>query len=294
MFEGFPLPDFDFDDDEPIQTVFDRVPTAHSTLTEEEYEILCQQKGFELSPDNLLRCTGNSTVYAVQSSVDGQSFAVKITDHKKRVQEEYDKRRMIVDSPYLVKTIALHESPTKSMLQMELCDQDITQCQLSEDNIWGMIHDIGTALAQLHRSGWMHLDISPGNILISGQQFKLADFGTLLQAGEFAEGCEGAGPYVSPEALAFPCGKFEVGTPTDIFSFGVVCLEKASNQLAPRGGCDGYVKLRNGQVKLGIGIYKCSLSQNLMAVINQMIEVDPSKRPTAEDLVFYSTQQLGE
>jgi serine/threonine protein kinase len=130
----------------------------------------------------------------------------------------------------------------------------------------------------------MHLDVSPGNILISGSSFKLSDFGTLAQIGHFEVGMEGARPYVSPEALAFPQGH-PVTEETDIFSFGLVLLEEATQIPAPRGGSPHYSGIRSGYVKIGMGPYRCSCTRTLIDLINAMIDPDPSRRPTAWQLV---------
>lgn len=285
MLEGFPVPDFDFDDD-PVRSTYASVDIASQSISCEDYEEFCEKSGIVLASSTPLRCTSNSVVFSAESVNGNKQYAIKITPHKHRVHEEYDKRNLVTDSPYIVKTISLSESPTKALLKIELCELgDISNYTFTEDDIWKMIHDIGTALKHLHSQGWIHLDVSPGNILITNDCFKLADFGTLTKIGEFEEGNEGAGPFVSPEALAFPCTDFEVGPPTDIFSFGVVLFECASQQAAPRGGCPGYSKIRNGEILLGQGSYPCEHSQELIDLINMMLAVDPAERPTAEQLV---------
>lgn len=288
MLEGFPIPDFDFDDD-PVPANYGSVEVSTQSISSDDYEELCGKQGLEISSTTPLRCTSNSMVFSAKSN-DGKQWAIKITPHKHRVEEEYGKRLKIPDSPYLVKTIAIQESPSKALLQMELCELgDISNFTFDENGIWQMIHDIGAALKQLHEDNWMHLDVSPGNILVTQDLFKLADFGTLTRVGEFEEGNEGAGPYVSPEALSFPFGDFPVGTATDIFSFGVVLLEVASQQNAPRGGCSGYQKIRQGLLHLGDEKYPCEHSDRLVSLINSMLAVDPSDRPTAEELVSASS-----
>lgn len=281
---GFPVPDFDFDDDdEPCRPIFPIQSSVHA-LSEEEIAQLYNQRNLKLDSDSPLRCTSNSAVYAARSG-DGMYWAVKITEHKRRVKEEYNKRLKVQDSDYLVKTIAFFELSKKAFLQMELCPEgDITNFDFDEQSVWKLIFDIGNALYQLHSEGWMHLDVSPGNILILNDMFKLADFGTLTLIGEFEEGKEGAGPFVSPEALSYPHGP-SVGAPTDIFSFGVVLLEAISKSLAPRGGCEGYAKLRKGELVLGSAGYPANCSDELKDLVNAMLFVDPQSRPTASDLV---------
>lgn len=285
MFDGFPVPDFNFDDN-PDVSPFEVIPTGAHALTPAEITEFESHLNITICCDSPLRCTGNSAVYLAESNND-QSFAVKITPHKRRVADEYAKRLLLPDSPYLVKTISFYETTNKALLQMELCaNGDISSFQfLYNEDILQLIFDVGSALKCLHDAGWMHLDVSPGNILVGDEFFKLADFGTLTRIGEFVEGCEGAGPYVSPEALAFPGGQFDVGPPTDIFSFGVVLLEVASGVMAPRGGCDGYVKLRRGMLKLGEGNFVSQFDTEIQNLINLMLDPDPRKRPTAAELV---------
>lgn len=307
MIDGFPIPDLDFDDDDSegvIGTPMAAIPSLSHSLTEEEYDALCVNNGLYLQSSTPLRCTSNSAVYAAFSDDDKKRYAVKITEFKKRVKEEYFRRAKLGDSPFLVKSIAMVESPTKALLQMELCESgDLTEYKLTEEvDVWKLIHDIGSGLLLLHESKLMHLDISPGNILVSGEEdynlpfFKLADFGTVLEVGSFSEGDEGAGPYVSPEALAYPCGKYEVYEATDIFSFGVVLLEVITHQNAPRGGCEGYAKIRRDELFIGSNGYKpdlSSCSEELINLVNSMLSSDPGKRPTSADLVNISKNVLG-
>ncbi|KAH0786160.1 CAMK family protein kinase [Histomonas meleagridis] len=284
MIDGFPTPDFDFDDDEEELPIFAQIPGSSHLLTPEEYDELCTNNEIQLT-ETPIRCTNNSAVYTACSQRDNSAYAIKISEHKKRIREEFLKSAQLPDSPFLVKSIACIESPTKALLQMELCEEgDISGLTLNEGQVWQLIHDIGSALKVIHYSGMMHLDISPGNILRSFGHYKLADFGTLKQIGTFTEGDEGAGPYVSPEALAYP-GIYPVTAQTDIFSFGVVLLEVLTGKSAPRGGSQGYSKLRNGEIKIGSGGYIADCSEHLENLVNAMLSSDPNIRPTSEALV---------
>ncbi|KAH0795160.1 CAMK family protein kinase [Histomonas meleagridis] len=298
--EGFPLPDLDFDDEddygESSQLMPSPMPSSIHALTDDERTDICESNGITLGSETPLRCTSNSAVYEAYSTDDNNMrYAIKITEHKKRVRDEFDRIRMMeseqISSPFFVKTINFYESPTKAMLQMELCERgDISDYNFvaeDESRIWHLIHDIGTALHILHSRGLMHLDVSPGNILMTDHHFKLADFGTLTKINFFSEGDEGAGPYVSPEALAFPNGP-RVTSATDIFSFGVVLLEAASGKSAPRGGCQGYAKIRNGEIRLGHGAYQTPFSQHLCNLVNAMLDPCPDRRPSAEQIVYES------
>jgi serine/threonine protein kinase len=76
-----------------------------------------------------------------------------------------------------------------------------------------------------------------------------------------------------------------VNAQTDIFSFGVVLLEALTGQLAPRGGSDGYRRLRRGELGLGSPSYICSCSDDLTILVNAMLSTDPNDRPTSQNIV---------
>jgi len=291
MLNGFPLPDFNFGT--PPSSPPANCPSSKSQeMSDAEYDSLCTRKGLVVDQSTPIKCTPNSTVYAARSPRDGQKWAIKVTPNKRRIGEEYTKRQQLRDSPYLLKSVSFHQSPTKAMIQMELCELgDLHNVMLEEPDIWQLIHDIGTALAILHGDDWIHLDVSPGNILIGQSCFKLADFGTLTKIGEFEVGLEGAGPYVSPEVLNFPNGADVTGQ-TDVFSFGLVLFEVTTGVKVPRGGSANYMAARTGRMKLGSGDYACEASEHLQAVVNSMVRPDPCERPTPEQLVDIATQEL--
>lgn len=272
---AIPVPDFDDDDDfEPLESYNPLSGCGHIQLNrlfnnsmplfrpsyDLDYSSLCEKKGLVLLDKSTpIKCTANSAVYAAKSPGNGEMFAVKFTKYKNRIQSEFSNRKSIQSqSPYLLKSISIEDSPTnqEAMLQMEFCPNGDLKSMMEttpvfpEEYLWKMLHDIGHALYELHKNNWMHLDVSPGNVLISDTCFKLSDFGTMIHVGEFDEGMEGAGPYVSPEALAFPHTNYQVNQQTDIFSLGVVLLEVASGRSAPRGGTAGYSEIRNDELKL--------------------------------------------
>jgi hypothetical protein len=115
-----------------------------------QYDSLCTRKGLVIDQSTPIRCTSNSTVYAARSPIDGQKWAIKVTPNKRRIVEEYEKRQQLRDSPYLLKSVSVQQSPTKAMLQMELCEHgDLRNVMLDEPDIWQLVHDIGAGLARV-------------------------------------------------------------------------------------------------------------------------------------------------
>jgi serine/threonine protein kinase len=101
------------------------------------------------------------------------------------------------------------------------------------DQVAGWMACLSSALAYMHSAGVTHGDIKPQNILVSGTQVWLADFGT----GEFeAEPCGNlhsesrwATPVYRPrEALQSSSRLRQRGMSADMWSFGCVLLEVAT------------------------------------------------------------------
>ncbi|OHT07498.1 CAMK family protein kinase [Tritrichomonas foetus] len=224
--------------------------------------------------------------YDSNSLDSNKIFAIKLSSNKMRLFHEFQNSQKLGKSPYFVQVYDIYEDETFAMLQMEICEGgDLFGSVLHESLIWLMIHDVCCALYQIHSSGYIHLDVSPSNILRSKYYFKLADYGTLLEEGEFGPGKEGAGPYASPETLNFP--SVPVDYQTDIFSLGVVLLEASSGFFAPRGGDKKYELLRKGELKLGEHGYKSNVSDELVNIVNAMLEPDANRRPTAFFLLHH-------
>lgn len=116
---------------------------------------------------------------------------------------------------------------------------------------------LAEALAGLHRTGIVHLDVTPGNVLLTAEGPRLIDFG--IAAGAGVTSPAGSWGFMSPEQVA---GR--AGPPSDVHSLGST-LEYARGGTAagPGGGDD-------------------ALLRDLIADCRRP---DPLARPTAEDVL---------
>jgi serine/threonine protein kinase len=214
-----------------------------------------------------------------------QFFAIKKSRIKNRILMEYQNYSKIQQHDNIIRCYQTWEINRNYYIQLELAEFGSIRSNVSnfEDrDVWRIFAHVANALAHIHKSGFMHLDISPSNILCCanesiGTMYKLADFGTSLPIGEFTADSEGAGPYVSPEALAFPNTEYEVGAATDIFSLGIVMLELVTHKVAPRV-FPGYNNIRNGT-------YDLSGIPEEFSFIKAMLSPNPDERPTAVQLL---------
>ena len=79
------------------------------------------------------------------------------------------------------------------------------------------------AAAHLHRHGWIHGDINPGNLIVDTEHVTLVDLGIARRDGE-GGAVRGTHAYMAPEQV-----RGEPWTPaTDVFALGVVLWELVS------------------------------------------------------------------
>ncbi len=90
-------------------------------------------------------------------------------------------------------------------------------------------------LETIHRRGWVHCDLKPGNILVTpAGETRILDFGLAAREGDVPEEgrVRGTLPYLAPESLA--------GDPLtrrfDLYSLGVLLHQSLTRRLPDRGG----------------------------------------------------------
>jgi len=144
-----------------------------------------------------------------------------------------------------------------------------------------LIQQIASGLAYMHSMQMVHMDIKPGNILISDNwNFKLGDFGHTVKLSK-----ENGNPiypvrdgdvrYISKEVLKEDYNDLPK---SDIFSLGASVYELARGKALPRKGKQ-WSELRNGRFHPVEGypekLNNCFLS--CMAIL-------PTNRPSAQDI----------
>lgn len=160
--------------------------------------------------------------------------------------------------------------------------------QLSETEIWKLIHDVGAGLNYLHHRDVVHQDIKPDNILIDEVgNYVITDFGISTRArstlrksvvGGSASG--GTTAYMGPERFS------KQPAPTrasDVWSFGAMVYEVLEGNV-PFGEIGGGLQKGGAEIPY----ISANVSDALKFTVYKMLSKETWDRPTAETLVSWS------
>ncbi len=146
------------------------------------------------------------------------------------------------------------------------------------------------ALMHLHKRGIIHRDVKGGNIMITSQgKVLLTDFGLTCQEGDDLSAGAGTIGFMAPEVY----NTNNYSCKADIWSLGMVVMEMVTRQYPfDCLDCKQRRKLTTDGLRPRI---KCKhLPDSLHDFIDHCLEVNPSMRPSAEDLLqhqFLKTHQ---
>ena len=131
-----------------------------------------------------------------------------------------------------------------------------------------LIYQISSALTEIHKENVAHRDLSPNNVILGPDGPVIIDFGssrlTDSSKGLVSILTSGTPGYLSPEAQT----GLDASTPSDIFAIAKVA------EFALTGESDSPQSEKLNQ-----------LSPSLARMLYQALEIDPSRRPTAQEIM---------
>ncbi len=180
------------------------------------------------------------------------------------------------------------EPPDPAYLVLELVDGPSLACQLaagplSPERTLDVIEQTASGLAAAHRSGLLHRDIKPGNLLLSRDGLiKITDFGIARVAGSMVQtqtgGLTGTPAYLAPERVTGAPATAAV----DIYALGVVAHQCLTGQV-PFAGEPLVVALAH--VERDMPPLPPSVPAALATLVADLTRKDPQARPASATAV---------
>ncbi|XP_022061784.2 maternal embryonic leucine zipper kinase [Acanthochromis polyacanthus] len=247
----------------------------------------------------------------------GEKVAIKIMNKKDlgddlpRVKVEIEAMKNL-SHQHVCRLYQVIETSTLIFIVLEYCpggelfDYIIAKDRLSEEETRVFFRQIVSAMAYVHSQGYAHRDLKPENLLIDeDHNLKLIDFGLCAKPkgglGYELMTCCGSPAYAAPELIQ---GKAYIGSEADVWSMGVLLFALLCGYL-PFDDDNCMILYR--KITRGKFDNPRWLSPGSILLLNQMMQVDPKRRVTVQQLLdhpwvmkdynspveWYSRQPLG-
>lgn len=146
--------------------------------------------------------------------------------------------------------------------------------------------EVANGLREMHDAGYVHADIKPNNIMVTGQrQVKIIDFGQSCPIGTIKERIQGTPDYIAPEQVL----RKRITPKTDMFNFGAtfywVLTRHHVPTLIPRGeaGVDPKPSTMHCQPPRELNP---AVPPALSSLVMNCVDNDPEQRPESMDIVI--------
>src|SRR5262245_36453754 len=156
----------------------------------------------------------------------------------------------------------------------------------SPDETRGIMREVADALAYAHRTGVVHRDIKPDNVLLDADTGRamVTDFGIARAASEDTDASRltatgaviGTPAYMSPEQCA---GDVTVDGRSDLYSLGTVAYQMLTGQPPFVGGNAPSIMMKQVSEKpVPIRERQPKVPKNLEKIVMRLLEKDPARR----------------
>jgi predicted Ser/Thr protein kinase len=271
-------------------------PTGQlSRLVQGELNDQLQELGQRYQIERVLGRGGMGVVLRAKDTLLGRIVAIKTLNEElsgnKDAQEIFltEARGLAALShPHLVAIHDVTQIEGRAIIVFEFIEGSSLEAlqqehgKLGEADLLRAAIQMARAFDYLHKKGFIHRDIKPANMLLQADgTLKVIDFGLARSLEDIVnKGTQirGTPAYMAPEQL--------LGDPltgaTDIYQLGITLYELACGKLPFEGGNIMFAHVHTPPTPLAQ--HSPELSPELVGLIMQCIEKDPTQRPSAEQL----------
>ena len=199
-----------------------------------------------------------------------------------------------IDHPHIVKIIEYYENETELFIVTEFLEGGELFNKIEELNTFTekdtafIMKQVLSSVAYMHKKSMTHRDIKPENIMFIGLDennlnLKLIDFGTSrkVEYKEHLRSKMGTPYYIAPEVL-----NHDYGIECDIWSCGVILYIMLCGYPPFNGSSDRKIMERIQRGKFVFPEEEWDkVSKEAKHLISQMLNIDPSQRPSADQLL---------
>jgi serine/threonine protein kinase len=250
--------------------------------------------GSELAPGyTILRLGSRGSLFDVYEvwSVDRHCRCAAKVLRPHRRDEPKGRRRLFregrlllsLSHPNIVRAYELRDRPDPALIMEALPGMTVQywleeQGRLTRPNLVHLGEHLASAVTYLHRQRILHLDLKPGNLLVSGGIIRLIDFSLARAPGRGRRGM-GTHIYLAPEQAL---GR-NLGVEADVWGMGVVLWEAAAGKppFDYPDDSDAYDQLTRRATSIR---HERRLPAALADGIDACLEPDPRQRPTVREL----------
>ncbi|GAB5603439.1 protein kinase [Thermus sp. FJN-A] len=250
---------------------------------------------------------GMATVYKAKDRKTGRLVALKVPQERfvgdPRFVRRFHREAEVLaklDHPNIVKVYDHGQVDGVHFIAMEFLegeglDKLIEERRLSLKQAAAILARVADALRHIHAQGIVHRDIKPGNVMVlkgalredgvDPRGVRLMDFG--IAAGKVLTRLTitgariGTPVYMSPEQAK---GQ-KLDHRSDIYSLGIVLYEALTGQPPFTGGYETVIHQQIFQVPTPPKQLKPEIPQALSDLALKMLEKDPAKRPSLEEVI---------
>ncbi len=257
---------------------------------------------------------GMQKVFLAKDNVLLREVALK-TPKNKSAEKRFHRSAILaskVNHPNVAKTLDYFIENDREFLTEEFIDGiDLDKAIL--DNYTSVdpyltakiFHNLAKALSASHHVDVIHRDLKPSNIMVTGginaTEIKITDFGISKMAGDeideaakngqgsitTSQTAMGALPYMAPEIIQ---SQGMVSKPTDVWALGAMMFRILTGEYPFGIGYMAIPRILSGKHVsypnfIGSNRQFSPLAKEIIEIIEACLTLDPSKRPTADDLV---------